>query len=236
MIDWNTLYQRAYVPYSGNPKACIIKGKSGNLYPGVRLENISFPLTIPAIQAACSFCLSTDDEPATLILRDDTELEQQEFWTKEFDLSVEILTDIADLKLISLKHIRTSNDDRVELEELFNKAKATNSDFPVSALLETETGDEYSGVNIEVSGWTNGICAERVAIAKAVTDGNRKFKTMCLSTKKGDFNSPCGACRQVIYEHLPNHPMKFYHKDGTQSAHFSNHLLPFGFTSNSLNK
>ncbi len=233
-MNWKELYTKAYTPYSKHPKACLILGKSGKAYPGVRVENISFPLTIPAIQLASCLCLSNSDVPVSLIKNNEESLEQEEFWVKEFSMNVDIRSDLNKTKMVDLRHKETRSSMREELKEIAKSARTINSDFPVSSLLFCKNDEVYSGVNIEVSDWTKGLCAERLAIAKAIVNGNRKFEQMCLYTEKGEFSSPCGACRQVITEHLTRHKIYFYHKDGTQSSHFSDDLLPLHFTSNSL--
>lgn len=232
-MSWNSLLNRSYVPYSGKPKACLVEGTSGKVYAGVRIENISYPLTIPAVQAACSICLSEKDTPAKIYVQN-RELEQLAFWNVEFHLEV-IETDdppVVDRKDLQM-HASSSFSAIDELKVLLDQAVTTNSDFPVSALLFTENG-YFEGVNVEVSDWTKGICAERVAISKAFAHGDTNFTRMEIHTRKGEFSSPCGACRQVILELLPYHNIKLHHADGTLSEHITVDLLPFSFKSSAL--
>jgi cytidine deaminase len=77
-------------------------------------------------------------------------------------------------------------------------AYAPYSKYLVGAALRTKSGRVYTGVNIENAAYTNGICAERVAIFKAVSDGERELDVLALVTDNG--GSPCGACRQVLAE------------------------------------
>lgn len=232
-MSWTSLLEKSYVPYSCKPKACLIEGSSGKIYAGVRIENISYPLTIPAVQAACSICLSEKDTPAKIYVQNG-ELEQLDFWAGEFHLEV-IETDepsISNLEDLQM-HPSSSFSAIAELKSLLNQAVTTNSDFPVSALLFTEDG-YFEGVNVEVSEWSKGICAERVAIAKAFAHGDTNFTRMEIHTRKGEFSSPCGTCRQVIVELLPYHDIKLHHSDGTLSEHISVDLLPFSFKSSAL--
>lgn len=234
-MNWKILEQRSYTPYSNTPKACIVVGKSGNYYPGVRVENISFPLTIPAIQAACCFCLADGDTPESVLLKDESYPEQLDFWVKEFDLKKEVVTNIDNVQFgnvaISIEPSQVKN----RLFELLKDAITIHSDFPVSALLMTPAG-YVSGVNVEVSDWTFGLCAERLAIAKTISYGVENLESMSLHTLKGEFSSPCGACRQVIHEHLPDNEINFFHADGTLSVHYTSDLLPLSFSSTSLTK
>ena len=87
-------------------------------------------------------------------------------------------------------------------KEARKKAYAPYSNYPVGAALLTHTGEIYSGANVENASYGLMICAERLAIFQAVNDGNRTFKAMAISLKNGA--SPCGACRQVLYEFSPN--------------------------------
>lgn len=91
-----------------------------------------------------------------------------------------------------------------ELLQIANKVKQNSyspySKFRVGAVLITEDGDMYSGVNVENSSYGLTNCAERTAVFKAVTEGERKFKSIVLVSDAEDFITPCGACRQVLME------------------------------------
>ena len=77
-------------------------------------------------------------------------------------------------------------------------AYAPYSHYAVGASLLTAGGKIYEGVNIENAAYPTGICAERVAIFKAVSEGEREFTAMVVATDNG--GSPCGSCRQVMAE------------------------------------
>lgn len=78
------------------------------------------------------------------------------------------------------------------------------SGFCVGAALLTESGEIYTGCNIENAAYTPTNCAERTAFFKAVSDGERHFAAICIVGGKGgklaDYTSPCGVCRQVMME------------------------------------
>ena len=232
-MNFHTLTKNAYTPYSKNPRVCVVKGSEGGLYPGVRIENISFPLTVSAIQAACCICLSEGEIPKSLYLEDE-HYSQLEFWKSEFQLTIKPASELSEIDFISYGLSNPSNE-LAQLKELLKKAVTTHSDFPVSALLYTNTSC-FEGVNVEVSDWSMGLCAERVALAKAIASGVTTFTELAVHTRFGDVSSPCGACRQVIFEHLPLNKIRLHHADGTLSEHFSVDLLPFSFTSKSLKK
>jgi cytidine deaminase len=77
------------------------------------------------------------------------------------------------------------------------------SHYPVGAALLTESGKVYDGVNIENAAYPTTICAERVAVFKAVSEGERGFTAIAVVTSNGGM--PCGSCRQVMAEF--NHKM-----------------------------
>jgi cytidine deaminase len=89
-----------------------------------------------------------------------------------------------------------------QLIELANEARrhayAPYSNYPVGAALRTRTGRVYAGVNVENAAYPTGICAERVAIFKAISEGEHEFEVIAVVTDNG--GSPCGACRQVMSE------------------------------------
>lgn len=232
-MNWEILNNRSYTPYSGKQRSCLVQGKSGKYYAGVRIENVSYPLTISAIQAASSICLSESDIPTHLLLPD-TDFDQIEYWKNELGLEISVVTDLSDIEPEDLCQIKPENESLV-LKNLLEKALTPNSDFPVSALLYTESG-MYEGVNIEFSDWALGLCAERVAVAKCIASGDTELTELAVHTKFGEVSSPCGACRQVIIEHLPLNKIRLYHSDNSMSEHFSIDLLPFSFTSGSLRK
>ncbi len=77
-------------------------------------------------------------------------------------------------------------------------AYAPYSKYPVGAALLTISGKIYEGVNIENAAYPTAICAERVAVFKAVSEGERRFEAIAVVTANG--GSPCGSCRQVLAE------------------------------------
>ena len=74
------------------------------------------------------------------------------------------------------------------------------SGFRVGAALLTEDGRIYTGCNIENAAYSPTICAERTAVAKAVSEGHRSFTAIAVTGDNGDYLRPCGVCRQVLAE------------------------------------
>jgi cytidine deaminase len=91
-----------------------------------------------------------------------------------------------------------------DLLQIANKVKSNSyspySKFRVGAVLVTEKGEMYTGVNVENSSYGLTNCAERTAVFKAVTEGEKEFKSIVLVSDAEDFITPCGACRQVLME------------------------------------
>ena len=95
-----------------------------------------------------------------------------------------------------------TNDERRTLiqvaVEIRKRAYVPYSNYPVGAAVRTKTGKIYTGVNVENAAYPHTMCAERVAIFKAVSEGETEFDVVAVVTNNG--GSPCGGCRQVMAE------------------------------------
>ncbi len=78
------------------------------------------------------------------------------------------------------------------------RAYVPYSNYPVGSSLRTKTGRIFTGVNVENAAYPQTMCAERVAIFKAVSEGEKEFEVITVVTDNG--GSPCGGCRQVMAE------------------------------------
>ncbi len=79
-------------------------------------------------------------------------------------------------------------------------AHAPFSGFRVGAAIEDEAGRIYAGCNIENATYSLTVCAERVAVFKAISEGSRKFKRVAIAADTNTLTPPCGACRQILWE------------------------------------
>src|SRR5438270_9001367 len=79
-------------------------------------------------------------------------------------------------------------------------AQATFSNFKVGAALETTDGHIITGCNVENATYGLTICAERVAVFKAISDGHRSFRRILVVADTNEPTPPCGACRQILWE------------------------------------
>jgi cytidine deaminase len=108
-------------------------------------------------------------------------------------------------------------------------ALPTYSKFFVGAALLTNENKIYSGCNIESSSYSLTICAERNAIFKAISEGERKFKAIAIAGDTEDFISPCGACRQVISDLCGEIDVILVKRNGDYVVKKTSELLPFAF-------
>jgi|SRR5579871_54989 len=79
-------------------------------------------------------------------------------------------------------------------------AHAPFSKFKVGAALEDDTGRIHTGCNVENATYGLTICAERVAVFKAISEGARRFRRLAVAADTDLLTPPCGACRQILWE------------------------------------
>ncbi len=114
------------------------------------------------------------------------------------------------------------------------RAYAPYSNYRVGAAVLTPLGKIYTGCNVENASYGLTVCAERNAIFKAISEGEREFVAVAVVTANG--GSPCGACRQVLYEFMdPAAPVVLSDDDLSQVQSMTvGELLPNGFTPRKL--
>lgn len=120
--------------------------------------------------------------------------------------------------------------------ELINRAKfamknayAPYSRFPVGAALECDDGTVITGCNIECAALSCTICAERVAVSKAVSAGHRGFRRIAVYSDSPNYCVPCGTCRQVLFEFSPDMEVLCSRSDGRYVSYRLTDLLPAPF-------
>ncbi len=120
-----------------------------------------------------------------------------------------------------------------DAKEAARNAYIPYSHYPVGAALRTSDGTIFSGCNVENAAYPSGLCAERVALVKAVSEGQRSFDMLAVVTPNG--GSPCGSCRQMLYEFSPGLRVILARSDGTVVYDGTlSELLPRGFGPDSL--
>lgn len=122
----------------------------------------------------------------------------------------------------------------VQLKQLKARALAIYSKFHVGALLETVEGEIIEGFNIESSSYGLTICAERVALFKALTEGKRKFRRIYIMGDSKAPCPPCGACRQVLMDYAPELEVVMFSEKGDKQQATLKELLPHAFSGDSL--
>jgi cytidine deaminase len=108
-------------------------------------------------------------------------------------------------------------------------AYAPYSRFPVGAALLTSSGRVIRGSNVENASYGLGVCAERVAMLQAVSEGEREFVAIAVTGPSGRGAPPCGACRQVLHEFAPRLQVVFRDARGRVVKRRLDQLLPYAF-------
>ncbi|MBN1565144.1 MAG: cytidine deaminase [Anaerolineae bacterium] len=102
------------------------------------------------------------------------------------------------------------------------------SEYPVGAAILTESGQVYTGCNVEIASFGATCCGERTAAFKAVSEGEREFRAVAVVTSNGA--APCGICRQVLYEFGPEMTVIMVDAEGEIAWEGKlTELLPYGF-------
>lgn len=125
-----------------------------------------------------------------------------------------------------------------EAQKARQKSYSPYSHFCVGAALLTKSGKVYTGCNIENAGYSATNCAERTAIFKAVSEGERDFEAIAIiggrEGETADFTAPCGVCRQVISEFCGKDFRIILGNEEKYKVYTLDSLLPFTFTKEDL--
>ena len=108
-------------------------------------------------------------------------------------------------------------------------AHAPYSHFKVGAALEDAAGNVFTGCNIENATYGLTVCAERVAVFKAVSEGQRRFARIAVVADTEEPTPPCGACRQILWEFGGNLEIQLANLNEHKGTHHLKDLLPLPF-------
>ena len=114
------------------------------------------------------------------------------------------------------------------------KAYAPYSNFRVGAAVETDEGNIYTGCNVESASYGLTVCAERVAIWKGISRGEKKFGRIAVVVDTEELTPPCGVCRQIIWEFCGDVPVILSNLHGKSETVKMSDLLPRAFDSKFL--
>ncbi len=132
----------------------------------------------------------------------------------------------------------TDTDDRAALVAAAWSAReaaiCTYSGFAVGAALRDDQGRVWTGANVENASYTLGLCAERVAIFHALTHGGRGFREVVVATDTPTPTSPCGACRQILWEFAPQATVTMVARGGVSATVTVAELVPLAFDHGAL--
>ena len=114
-------------------------------------------------------------------------------------------------------------------QKVREKAYAPYSNFKVGAAVRTKGGKIYTGCNVESASYGLTVCAERVAIWKAVSEGETEFTEIAVAADTHELTPPCGVCRQIIWEFCGDIPVVFANLEGDTETVKMSELLPRAF-------
>lgn len=109
------------------------------------------------------------------------------------------------------------------------RAYAPYSNFKVGAAVRTKGGKIYTGCNVESASYGLTVCAERVAIWKAVSEGEKEFTEIAVVADTHELTPPCGVCRQIIWEFCGDIPVVFANLKNDSEVVKMSELLPRAF-------
>jgi cytidine deaminase len=131
---------------------------------------------------------------------------------------------VTDSELLELARIAADN------------AYTPYSHFPVGAALIAEDGRVFTGCNVENASYGLSRCAEQTAIQKMVSEGARKFDRIAVYADSGALTSPCGSCRQILYEFGPDAAVIMGNPTGEITQSTVRELIPLAFGPERLEK
>jgi len=235
------------VPYSKQPRGAALLLSDGTWVPGVRVESASFSSTIPAVTAAISAAVAIGRHDIVAVaLSDKTRSDEQAF------LEEKLLRPITETVLAcktTLPSPRAMLDCSISVPGKFTpmcgikmaRITAKNSlcplsQFPVGCVIQTRSGKLVAGVNVEHPDWVRTICAERSALAIALSSGFKDFVAVYATCLKDLGGTSCGACRQLLAEYAPHASVWMDRGNNKPEKYTVSDLLPAAFHGQTLKR
>lgn len=241
--------QRSIVPYSGRSSAVIVLLSDGSWVPGVRIENASYPLTIPPLLNAVTTASALGRSDIAAIVGSEplppseivyaTELPDTELYYRSDNALVNADADLLPEPGDALSPLISWDvaDPSAAIRAAADVAATSHpqeSGFPVGCVLEIEPGRGIPGTNVEHADWTRILCAERNALGTAVSYGFNPPTALYLSCPDASDATPCGACRQVLVELAPEAQVVMDRGNRSSETTDARALLPGHFTGSAL--
>lgn len=246
--------RNSYVPYSRQDSAVLLLLSDGSWLAGVRVENASFPLIIPPLMNALSTAVALNRRDVVMVVASEVlypedvrlanQLAQSDFETFEipdtsyfyYIASGKDLPNwgyaLSPLQQVEAVDTKSGIDLAIRASQ---NAYIPLSNFPVGCALVTADCQHYiAGCNVECADWQRTICGERNALGTAISYGLHDFSKMYLTCPKDYTGTPCGACRQVLYELAPNLEIVMDRAENAPFVITPKELLPYSFTGNTL--
>ncbi len=233
---------KSYVPYSKQPRGALAVLSNGDWVCGVQIENASYPLMIPAVTSALVSAASVGRKDVVGVVVSGKITEEEKSIVMHHAPLDQLDSDILGQRgstyclkekpLIMFNHLPKPLDSQSGIHlarEASHHAYVPESDFPVGAIAVTGDHKYFQGSNIECGDWTKILCAERAALAAAISAGETNIKHIYVSCIKSFDATPCGACRQVIHEVAPESTIWMDRGEHMSENFQINDLLPHAF-------
>ncbi|MEM6327981.1 MAG: cytidine deaminase [Bacteroidota bacterium] len=236
--------ERASVPFSRTPVGVALLLSDGAVVTGARVESASFPLSIPALQAAWTRSRIAGRTDVTAVAASRplapgelgflSESSRRRWQAKDAEVAT---VDGAGLHAptTGFSPFIDAPEDLLEgALAAARRAHAPVSHFPVGCVMETE-GGWVAGANVEhPPDWTRGLCAERVALASAIAGGAGAITRLWLACPLAPGATPCGGCRQLLADHAPEAELVIWNGDDPPIRTTPAALLPGAFSADRL--
>lgn len=212
-------------PFSRAPAGAAILLADGQWVSGSRFESATYPLTVPPLQAAYVAACAAGRRDIVAAAFSEPPVPGTWEWlgaaieqaplatTPDTAVFARPLPEVGP-RLATVLDASLPSDDTEGVSlarEVASGAFAPFSSFPVGCVLLYETADGRAllvpGVNVEHPDWTRGLCAERSAVAAAISLGPGTIRRAYLSCLQDAAGTPCGACRQILAEAMPDVPL-----------------------------